>query len=154
MSNLVTFSSDAFENDEQTATTRFTSFNLDGADAQTLQAINNRISSGRPAGLSFEGMSLLDVADELEAVECRGLTGPRSNIANEREAIAQEGELVTVSYVLNDGVTLTEKGIITELAIRVGPQGKLAQRVDMVFHKIDLLRYHYSNLILRAAAVS
>lgn len=154
MSNLVTFSSGVYQNDEQTTTTRFASFSLDGADAQTLQAINNRISSGRPSGLTFEGRNLLDVADQLEGVECRGLTGPRANIAGTMEAITREGELLHVSYTLNDGSALQETGIITELAVRVGPQGKLAQRVDMVFHKIDHLRFHNSSLILRAAAVS
>lgn len=151
MSNLVTFSSSVYVNDDASTTTRFSSFGLDGANAQTLQAINNRISSGRPSGLTFEGRNLLDVADQLEDVECRGLIGPRANIAGFHEAVCFEGELLHVAYTLNDGTALSETGIITELAVRVGPQGKLAQRVDMVFHKVDALRFHNSSLILRAS---
>lgn len=151
MSNLVTFSSGVYVNDDASTTSRFTTFSLDGANAQTLQAINNRISSGRPAGLTFEGRNLLDVADELEAVECRGLVGPRANMADFKEAVCFEGELLKVGYTLNDGTALSETGIITELAVRVGPQGKLAQRIDMVFHKVDRLRFLNSTTYLSKA---
>lgn len=148
MSDLVTISSGVYVNDDATTTERFAAFTLDGADAQALTQINNRVSAGRPAGLSFEGYNLLSVAGVLEAVECRGLVGPRGNMAGFREALCFEGELLNVAYTLADNAELTETGIITDLAVRVGPQGKLAQRIDFVFHRVDRLRYLNSSTYL------
>lgn len=150
MSNLVTFSSSAYANYDATPTVRFPAFTLDGDDDQVLTQIGTRIVSGRPAPMTFRGINLLARAQALEDVEARGVAGPRANKGGYREVLALEGELVTVSYVLADNTLLSETGVITDLAVRVGG-GKLGQTIDLVFHRVDRIVFLNADLILSAA---
>jgi len=148
----VTFSSSAYENDNLTPTVRFVSFTLEPASGQVMTEARNRVVSGRPAGMRFSGPGLLAAAGSLEQIEARGLVGPRMNQAGYVEALVMEGELVTVQYTLADGVPIQEKGLITDLSINVGPGGEGVQSIDMVFHRVDRIRFIGSTLVLSAVA--
>jgi len=150
VSNLVTFSSNAYENYDATPTVRFSAFTLDSDNDQVLTQIGNRIVSGRPAPMTFRGINLLARAQVLEDVEARGVAGPRANKGGYREALALEGELVTVSYTLADNTPLSETGIITDLAVRISG-GKLGQSIDLVFHRVDRVVFLNTDLILSAS---
>lgn len=132
MSNLVTLSSpDAL----------FTSFDLDSSigGGQVLTEVQNLIDSGHPAGLLVAGPSVLDHADDLRDIECRGLLGPRANLAGRIEAAAREGYRVTIGYTLGDNTARSATGIITDLSLRISG-GKYAQEASFVFHEVDCLR--------------
>lgn len=130
MSNLVTLSS---------PDSLFTTFNLDSAGGEVLTRVQNLIDSGRPAGLQVTGASVLEHANDLRDIECRGLLGPRANLAGRIEAAAREGYRVTLAYTLGDNTSRSATGIITDLSLRV-QGGKYAQEATFVFHEVDCLR--------------
>jgi len=78
VSNLVTLSS---------PDSLFTTFNLDSAGGEVLTRVQNLIDSGRPAGLQVTGASVLEHANDLRDIECRGLLGPRANLAGRIEVL-------------------------------------------------------------------
>ena len=132
MSNLVTLSS---------PDTLFTTFNLDSSigGGQVLTQVQNLIDSGRPAGLLVSGPEVLAHADDLRDIECRGLLGPRANLAGRIEAATRTGYRVTLAYTLGDNTARSTTGIITDLSIRISG-GKYGQEATFTFHEIDCLR--------------
>lgn len=151
----VAFSSSVLVDDASTPTSRFTTFYLDPDSAQVLQSIRNRLTSGKQTAMSFRGRSLLSAMGNLEDVECRGVLGgaPRQNMAGYREAVAMEGELVTVTLTLDDGTETSQVGIVTDLTFNNGPGGRLAQGIDLVFHPCDRLRFIKSSTYLTNPSV-
>ena len=133
MSNLVTISS---------PDSRFTTFSLDSSvtGGQVLAQLQNLIDSGRPAGLLFRGPEILEHADDLRDVECRGLIGPRARMDGLTEAVTRVGELVTIGYTLADNTARSDTGILTDLNITI-TGGKYGQEASATFHPVDCLAF-------------
>lgn len=152
MSNLITFSGVVYANEDATTTTRFTAFSLDSASNETLTSIRNRLGSGKPINMGFEGPALLDRLAELEAIECLQVTNggqPYALSDGTFIAVARVGELVTITGALADGTERSEAGIITNLVASVRG-GKHAQSIDFVFYPCDRLRFTNSSDYLTA----
>ena len=137
MSNLVNFDADILQ------------FNLDSGitGAQYLEQLQNLIDSGRPAGLLFRGPEILEHANNLRDVECRGLIGPRRRMDGLMEAVTATGLPLTITYTLADNVERTANGIITDLAITIS-NGKYGQEASMTFWPVNCLAYRNSGVRL------
>jgi len=149
VSNLITFSG-VMSTDGAAAVARFTAFSLDSAIDETLTSIRNRLGSGKPVNMIFQGAGLTDRLAELEALECLQVTNggqPYATSAGAFAAVARAGELVKVTGMLLDGTSRSEVGIIVNLALQVRG-GKHGQSIDFVFYPCSTLRFTSAATVL------
>lgn len=123
---------------------RFSTFNIgnliNATPPEALTTLVNVPGPPQPVTFTFQGQGLMAKHAALSAIVCDGVFGggPRRNAANTLEAVVMAGELVDVSVTYN-GVTHSACGILTDLTAVLGP-GNVAQRFDVTFQRVDVLR--------------
>lgn len=137
----ITVSSNVLVDDGTTPVSRFSQITLSPADSQTLESLKDE--SSLRFGLGFAGSGLRAAHALLKSIEARVLVNGAPSMTLDGYLVAVaigQGELVTLEIPVyqrgaaGDQEVISKTGIITNVVWSGGPGGKLAQRIDLVFH--------------------